>query len=235
MVLALRIDIDNPFGLSSRFRRRLNRFSINYGLIPRSTRLGYLDNASDLRDWLENQDIPATWFFRTATCPTKSLLPFFTKGKNQINLHAERTSSFEDFTQEVRTWEKLCATKVTGFSKHGSGVLKLSKMHDVRYDPESLLQFAKELGLTYFVGNGMDYLEPFTKDNGFTYVPSVFWLDRIDQYGTSGVLEKLVEDSAKNPVVLLIHPVWWAQQPELKKNFEWLLKKTEFVPFDSIL
>ncbi len=235
MVLAIRIDIDNPFGYSSRFRRQLNRLSINYNAIPRLTQLGYLDDAKNLSLWLSKHGIPATWFFRTTTYPTKSLIPFFIGGGNHINLHAERTNSQEDFTKEVRNWEKLCGTKVTGFSKHGSGLLKLSRMHDPGYDPTSLIQYGKNLGFKYFIGNGIDYKESFVKEDEFIFIPSVFWLDRIEQYGTSGVLEQLVEASAKQPIVILLHPVWWTQQPELRKNLSWLSKNAEFTTIQNIL
>jgi hypothetical protein len=235
MVLALRVDIDNPFGYSSRFRRQLNRLSINYNLVPRLTRLGYLDNARALNQWLSKHKIPATWFFRTATYPTSSILPLFTTGVNQINLHAERTGSVDDFREEVEKWEDLCRAKVTGFSKHGSGVLKLSRMHDPTYDPASLLQYAKTLSLRYFIGNGMDYNEAFVRNHQFTYIPSVFWLDRIEQYGSSRALEQLLEYSSQNSVVLLLHPVWWHQQPELRKNLDWLVRNGKFSSIDSIL
>ncbi|MFW9975489.1 MAG: hypothetical protein ACFFDQ_09510 [Candidatus Thorarchaeota archaeon] len=234
MGLAIRIDIDNPFGLSTRFRRRINIYSINYGFVPRWTRLGYLDNSTKLCKWLTNKGVPATWFFRTVSCPTKSLIPLFTNNGHQINLHAERTGSLGDFTQEVRKWEKLCSTKVTGFTKHGSGYLRLSKKHDVKYDPESLLHFAQELGMDYFIGNDMDYTKSIIKDDGFVYVPSIFWLDRLNQYD-SGALDKLVEVSADIPVVLLIHPVWWVQEPDVRKNLEWLVEKVEFEPLDKLL
>jgi hypothetical protein len=235
MVLTLRIDIDNPFGYASRFRRQLNRLSINYNLVPRLAKLGYLDNARALNQWLSGYRIPATWFFRTVTYPTRSLLPLFTTGTNQINLHAERTGSMEAFRQEIVKWETLCQLKVTGFSKHGSGTLKLSRMHDPTYDPERLIDYAKKLDLKYFIGNGMDYKESFLNLGGFTYIPSVFWLDRIAQYESSNVLEQVVKDSAKQPVVVLLHPVWWHQQSELRNNLEWLVKNAEFSSIDGIL
>ncbi|MHA1864083.1 MAG: hypothetical protein ACTSWA_09980 [Candidatus Thorarchaeota archaeon] len=235
MTLALRIDIDNPFGYSSRFRRQLNRLSINYNLIPRLSQLGYLDNAKNLSIWLSKHDIPATWFFRTATYPTKSLMPYFTRGGNKINLHAERTNSLEYFTKEVKHWEHLCMIKATGFSKHGSGVLKLSRMHHASYDPIRLMQYGKSMGFEYFVGNGMDYNEPFVKEDGFIYIPAVFWLDRIEQYGSSEVLKQLVEDSVETPVIVLMHPVWWILRPELRKNLDWLVENAEFTTIESIL
>ncbi|MFX1483535.1 MAG: hypothetical protein ACFFCP_10125 [Promethearchaeota archaeon] len=235
MVLAIRIDIDNPFGLSSRFRRQLNRISINYGLIPRWARLGYLNNAISLRTWLTNKGVPTTWFFRTVSCPTKSLLPLFTQEGNQINLHAERTSSLEDFANEVRLWETICSTKVTGFTKHGSGKLKLSRMHDPRYDPADLMHYGKSLNLEYFIGNGMDYKDPFVKEDGFLYVPAVFWLDRIEHYGSAAALKQLIDDSTDYPAIVLVHPVWWMHQPDVRKNLKWLVENAEFTSIQNLL
>lgn len=235
MVLALRIDVDNPFGYSSRFRRQMNRISINYGMVPRWTRLGYLDSAIALRDWLIRNGVIVTWFFRTVTCPTEDTLPPFKENDNRINVHAERTSSAEHFEQEVRNWERICRTRATGFTKHGSGMLKLSRMHDVEYNAEKMKEYAGRLGLHYFIGNGIDYTEPFERNEGFTYVPSVFWLDRIEQYNDSDVLEKVVQFSDSNPVVVLVHPVWWIQKPIVRENLSWLTKKSKFVSLESIL
>ncbi|RLI55688.1 MAG: hypothetical protein DRP09_09120 [Candidatus Thorarchaeota archaeon] len=235
MPLALRIDVDNPFGYATRFRRQLNRLSINYGLIPRMTRLGYLDNAISLSKWLHVRSIQATWFFRTVTCPTRSLLPLFTGAGDQINLHAERTSSVEDFQREIAEWEKLCGNKVTGFSKHGSGKLKLSRMHDSKYEPSTLVEYARQLGLKYFIGNGTHYTEAFLREDDFTFIPSVFWLDRMGQYDEEDILERVAKYSADSPVVVLLHPVWWAQRPEMRFDFEWLVDNAEFVPIEDLL
>lgn len=235
MPLALRIDVDNPFGYASRFRRQLNRLSINYNLIPRLTQLGYLDNAISLNRWLSSRDVPVTWFFRTATYPTKSLRSLFTEAGNKINLHAERTGSLESFQDEVAKWEKLCGARATGFSKHGSGMLKLSRMHDPKYDPQSLIEYAKQIGLRFFIGNGTDYKESHAVDDEFAFIPSVFWLDRKEQYDENDILRQVAKDSTNMPIVVLMHPVWWVQRPELRADFEWLMENAEFVPIEDLL
>ncbi|MFW9975145.1 MAG: hypothetical protein ACFFDQ_07775, partial [Candidatus Thorarchaeota archaeon] len=69
MGLALRIDVDNPFGYATFFKKVLNRVSLDYDIIPRWKSLGYLEHAKQLWDYLEHKRVPTTWFFRNITAP----------------------------------------------------------------------------------------------------------------------------------------------------------------------
>ena len=197
MVLAVRVDVDNPFGLSTRFRRLLNRVSINYGFVPKLSKLGYLDNSIQLLQRLGQSGIQATWFFRTVSAPTKALLPFFSDLQQSLGLHAERTNTFETFLGELKLWEKRLGKRPGGFTKHGSGELKLSRMHDPSYIPEKLLDFGKRAGLRFFLGNDHQYLNPYSEHDGFIYAPSVFWLDRTSLYGKSFSIDSFIDDAKK--------------------------------------
>lgn len=235
MVIAVRIDVDNPFGLATKYRRLLNRISINYGLVPKLSQLGYLDNAMKLLQHLGNNGIRATWFFRTVSTPTKTLLRHFSDLNQDLGLHAEQTSNFETFSNEVRLWERRCGRKPTGFTKHGSGELKLSRKHDPSYTPEKLVDFGRRAGLSFFLGNDHQYLNSFSEHDGFFYAPSVFWLDRTTLYGDSFSLNSIIEAAASNPIIVLLHPVWFAQRKEVSENLERLMDKCVFSTVEDVL
>ena len=235
MVIAIRIDIDNPFGLATRFRRLLNRISINYGIVPKLTQLGYLDNSLKLLQRLASSGVRATWFFRTVSAPTKGQLSHFSDMHQDLALHAEQTGSYESFSKEVQLWEKKCGKKPVGFSKHGSGELKLSRKHDPSYIPEQLLEYGRKAGLGYSLGNHHEYLDEFIDHDGIIYAPSVFWLDRTTLYGDSFSLDSFIEDATSRSVVVLIHPTWFAQKQEVADSLERLLDKCEFSTVEDVL
>jgi hypothetical protein len=235
MVIAIRIDIDNPFGMATRFRRLLNRISINYGVVPKLTQLGYLNNSIKLLSRLASSDICGTWFFRTVSAPTRGLLHNFIDFNQDLGLHAEQTGSLESFSKEVRTWEKKCGRRPTGFTKHGSGELKLSRRHDSTYAPARLLEYGRKTGFTYFLGNNHQYQDAISEHDGIIYAPSVFWLDRTTLYGESFSLDSIIETSFSIPLIVLIHPVWYAQRKEVSDGLERLLDKCEFSTIEDVL
>ena len=235
MVIAVRIDIDNPFGMATRFRRVLNRLSINYGIVPKLTQLGYLDNAMRLLERLTTAGIQATWFFRTVSTPTKGVLSHFTDTNQGLGLHAEQTSSFELFSREVKIWEKRFGRRPTGFTKHGSGKLKLSRKHDPNYAPEQLVEYCRKAGLSYFIGNHHEYKDSFIEYEDVIFAPSVFWLDRTTLYDTSFSLETVIEDSSRRPLILLVHPVWYSLRKEVSDSLECLIDKCEFSTIEDVL
>lgn len=235
MGLAIRIDIDNPFGYATRFRRVLNRLSINYGIVPKLHQLGYLDNSVKLSERLTNGGIPATWFFRTVSTPTRGLLHNFTNASQDLGLHAEQTGGIDSFSREVEHWQKRCGTKPKGFTKHGSGELKLSRKHDPTYAPKQLLEYGKKLGLGYFLGNGHTYQESFSEHDGIIFAPSVFWLDRTTLYGDTFSLESVIEESSMRPIIMLVHPVWFNQRRDVAESLEQMIDKCEFSSIEDIL
>jgi len=235
MGLAIRIDIDNPFGYATRYRRLLNRLAINYGIVPKMKELGYLDNSIKLSQRLCDSGVPATWFFRTVSIPTKGLLPYFSNNSQTMGLHAEQTVSLGSFTKEVEHWQKKCGTKPKGFTKHGSGELKLSRKHDPAYAPKQLIEYGKKLGIGYFLGNGHNFQDAFSEHDGVIFAPSVFWLDRKTLYGDTFSLESIVEESNIRPIIMLFHPVWYGQRQEVSEDLEYLISKCEFSTIDEVL
>ncbi len=124
MTISLRIDVDNPFGYATLWKKSLNKLSLDYDLVPRSERLGYLEPARALKAYLDEEGIAATWFFRNVTAPQGKLLREFKTAKYELAFHAERSDSFEAFHAELMEWRRRIGITPVGFSKHGSGEVK---------------------------------------------------------------------------------------------------------------
>lgn len=233
--LALRVDVDNPFGYANKIKRLLNRMSINFGVIPRFEQLGYLDHARALNMYLHDNGVPVTWFFRNVTTPSRGSLRSFRSNKSCINIHAERTDSYENFAREVKEWEQRCRIRATGFTKHGSGTLKLSRKHAVEYNPKVFIEHGKNLRLKYFVGNGHDLSQSYKIQDGFAFAPSVYWMDRTSLHPSDYTIDNLISESKQRSIIVLLHPVWWALKPEVHKRFEYLVNHATFEPLEELL
>jgi peptidoglycan/xylan/chitin deacetylase (PgdA/CDA1 family) len=233
MGMSLRIDVDNPFGYQNMYRKILNRISLDYNLIPHWSRLGFLDNAKRLRDYLQENAVSATWFFRNITAPKKEDIDGFTMGSFDIALHAERTDTLEHFSEEVNRWTNSFGFKPRGFSKHGSGDQKLSRQHVMEYNDENFLNLGANIGLEYFCGNGTDYRQTFRIREGLVFVPAVLWLDNLALHGSETVLEEAIDFSKDNPLIVLLHPIRWAMQTEVRELLEHLIRQVDFKPLIS--
>jgi hypothetical protein len=233
MGLSLRIDVDNPFGYATLFRKILNKLSLDYNIVPHWSFLGYLDNAERLAGYLHDNSVPATWYFRNITTPKKGSLGKFQRNIFNLELHAERTDTLQNFTNEVEQWSRAFGGRPRGFTKHGSGDLKLSRKHVMEYDDSTFIEFGVNLGFEYFLGNSMNIRQPFEMRDGLVFIPNVFWLDNMDLYPSGKVLEDALDYSRNNPLVVLVHPFRWAMQPEVQERLEWLIKQVEFEPIIS--
>ncbi|TFH04244.1 MAG: hypothetical protein E4H14_15190 [Candidatus Thorarchaeota archaeon] len=233
MGLSLRIDVDNPFGYASLYKKILNRISLDYNLIPKLSSLGFLDHAKKLRNYLDENSVPTTWFFRNITAPSKTLLKEFRKSPFDLALHAERTDTLQNFTSEVQKWKKNFGTTPKGFSKHGSGDLKLSRMHVMEYDAEAFVDYGVELGFEYFSGNGTAYDSKFENRNGFVYIPAIFWLDNLDLHSKGLSLDDIITLSESKQIVVLVHPFWWGTLKEVRDRLDYLVRHTNFVPLQK--
>jgi len=233
MGLSLRIDVDNPFGYASLYKKILNRISLDYNLIPKLSSLGYLDHEIKLRNYLQKNSVPTTWFFRNITTPNRKELSAFRKNPFDLALHAERTDTLLNFTLEVQKWKKNFGTTPKGFSKHGSGDQKLSRMHVMEYDSETFVDYGIELGFEYFSGNGTMYDSGFENRNGFVYIPAIFWLDNLNLHPTFTSMDEIITLSESKAIIVLVHPIWWSIQSDVRERLEYLVKETEFVPLQK--
>jgi len=161
--ILLRIDVDNPFGWSSTYKKFLNYISINFRKVPiRYNYLGYLKDSRSLFNTLNDAGVKGTWFFRVQTRPRHQFRAELSKNGHEIAYHAERTASKKDFQEDLEILSRKFKEKILGFSKHGSGTIKLSRYHNPEYEVETLLKLGIESDLKYFSGNGLDpSLSPF--------------------------------------------------------------------------
>jgi hypothetical protein len=235
MGLSLRVDVDNPFGYATLVRKILNRISLDYNLIPRWKRLGYLDHALNLNSYLADLQIPATWFFRNETAPSLKYLSNFKTGLSSVALHAERTDTFENFYREIAEWNRRFSELPRGFSKHGSGDIKLSRKHVMEYDSEKLLHLAASTKMEFFIGNGADFHEPIRVLEQLVYIPSVVWLDRLELYGEDFSIKQLAEYVKTHSVVALIHPYWWGTRADVKEVLQEVTESVNIIPLMQLV
>jgi hypothetical protein len=229
MTISLRIDVDNPFGYATLWKKVLNKVSLDFDLVPRSERLGYLGPARALKMYLDEKGVHATWFFRNITAPSGKTLRSFVS-KNELALHAERSQSYDVFHAELREWIRRFGIKPAGFSKHGSGDLKLSMKHDKEYDPEKLIEYGKREKMRYFSGNGTDFKAPFENRDGLIYIPAVFWLDNPSLHQPSVSMNDLIRYSENKSLIVLVHPIWWVMRRDVKERLEYLTRNVTFEP-----
>ena len=238
MPVILRIDVDNPYGWHSFPRKVLNYFSINYRRLPiRYGILGYLDKAKLLFQELIDVQVPATWFFLPQTRPPKQFINSLLKNKHEIAYHAERTSSLRDFNSDLELLSKRLPSQILGFSKHGSGELKLSKYHTAEYELETMLEIGQEAGMRYFSGNNENPTSQAIQKNQILVFPGAFWINEnyreVKKYSINWLIENA---STGKSYVVLTHPNAWAfsnkEREDLRKIVELV---DEFQTFSSII
>ncbi len=204
MALILRIDVDRPYGKRGFVRHVASRLSSDFYL-PRMNRLGYLDDLTTILKMLNERGKSAYVFFRKCTYPTPQICELMQEGGHQIGLHLENSRSFETFQEELRSLEQKPGQRITAFSKHGSGRMRLGLHHYPPYEPERYLPWAKNTGLKYFFGNLENpELEP-QLDGELVSFPSAFWLEPSWRNVNRFPIDWLLREAAERDVVLLMH------------------------------
>ena len=220
MPVILRVDVDNAYSTTS-----LNYLKLNW-YFPNIGKLGYLKHLKDLIQNLDDRGVGATFFFKTKTIPDQvSLL-----NKHELGLHVVYANDYEAFKRELTHVSKKIGTTLRGFSKHGSGTIKLARRHYWQYTPEVYIEWANRAHLDYFSGNRTDPAEPPVKYNSITYFPSAFWVNEIYREKKFDI-KWLVEFSTNNQVVVLVHPLNWAVNPRVRKGFENIMNKIDKFSF----
>jgi len=215
----LRIDVDNTYGWSSFGKKALNYLSLNYWFPP-IKKLGYLKFLDALLKDLETRGIPATFFFTKFTTP-KNLELY---KKYEVGPHVVLAKNYYQFINELNQISKKLDRKFRGFTKHGSGELKLSRRHSPEYTPRKYVEWAQKAKLKYFLGNGENpEQKPYRINNVLVY-PSAFWLNeayRAKKYN----IDWLAEESGKRDIVVLFHPYRWTTSPQVRKDYEKMMEK----------
>ena len=225
----LRIDVDNPYGWQTGWRKILNYLRLNWWF-PAVKSLGYLIFLDELLDDLEARDVPAVFFFTELTVP-KNLERY---KDYEVGAHIVSAGSYDEFLVELNDISGRLQRRIHGFTKHGSGKLKLSRRHEPLYDLDEYVKWAQKAKLRYFLGNGENPEErPFFVGDVLVY-PSAFWINknyRADKYD----LEWLAEESEKRDIIVLLHPYNWATNEQVRNDYEEILSRVDrFVTLRSI-
>ena len=174
--------------------------------LPRMNWLGYLHDLESILEILNERGKSAYVFFQEVHLPHPADLRTMQKGGHQFGLHLENSRSDETFQEELRSLEQKLGQRITAFSKHGSGRMRLGLHHYPPYEPERYLPWATNLGIRYFFGNLEDpEMEP-QKQNDLTTYPSAFWLEPSWRDVNRFPIEWLLRKAAERDVVLLMHP-----------------------------
>lgn len=206
MALIIRIDVDRPYGRRPVTRHVLSRLGSDL-YFPRIAALGFLAELETILTWLNGEGARAYVFFRRCTLPSPQVLRLLEAGQHEIGLHLENSRSFADFQEETRILEHHAGRKVLAVSKHGSGGAKFGLRHYAPYEPETYIQWARQVSMRLFLGNLEDpTLEPTEASGDFLAFPSAFWLEPSWRDVNKFSVDWLLDRGRRQDVVLLIHP-----------------------------
>lgn len=228
MSLMIRIDVDRPYGKQGFVRHVASRVSSDFAL-PRMPGLRYLDELKSILHILNTNGRTAHVFFRKCTYPTPEVCALMDEGGHQFGLHLENSRSEETFNEELLSLEQTLGRSVTGFSKHGSGVLHLGRHHYAPYEPERYLPWAKAAGMKYFLGNLENPGLPPTQDGDLVCYPSAFWLEPHWRDMKKFPLEWLLSEATERDVVMLLHPDNVTSDAEIMREFIAAVEKLETI------
>lgn len=228
MALIVRIDVDRPYGKQGIVRHVASRISSDF-FLPRMHWLGYLDELKTILRILNASGKSAYVFFRKCTYPTSEICQLMQAGGHQFGLHLENSRSAETFQEELRSLERRLGQRITAFSKHGSGRLRLGRDHFFPYEPERYLPWARKAGMRFFFGNLENpELKP-VQDGDLRSFPSAFWLEPYWRDAERFPIEWLLREAARRDVVMLLHPDNVTASPEVMREFLLAIEKLDTV------
>jgi len=230
MSVILRIDVDRAYE-----NRILHYMRVNQELFMGIDSLEYLESCKEVIKDLDDRGIKASIFFQPFTVPNKEFAYELMKDGHSVGLHAVHTKDFKDFTRDLDKISRRFDGKICGFTKHGSGKLKLSRRHDPKYDSEKFIEYAKQSDLRYFLGNKENPEEREKIIDGLLYFPSAFWLNR-NYREDKFTIDWLAEESVSRTIVVLMHPEDVVSGTELMvQEYERILNRVEFITIDEII
>lgn len=225
MAIIVRIDVDSPFGWQNFFRKALSRIHLDFSPISlRYYWLGYHTEVRTVARDLMERKIPAYWFYQLATRPSRTFAKMLMNCGHEIGFHAVQDVSWETFRIEYEKFEKKVGLTINGFTKHGSGKLKLSYLHSPNYNPPKLLNFAKRAGLEYFWGNYGDPSKECQYINGIQYYEGVFWLNTNYRDKEKFTFDWLLHTSKKRDIIALFHPLEIATNKQVRDLYNQLIE-----------
>lgn len=226
MALIVRIDVDRPYGKRGFLRHVASRVSSDFYL-PRMSWLGYLNELKSILNILNERGKSAYVFFRKCTYPTQEICELMQKGAHRVGLHLEDSRTAGTFNEELHALETWIGQRVTEFSKHGSGRLRLGLHHYPPYEPARYLPWAQNAGMKVFFGN-LENPELESEQHGdLTHFPSAFWLEPTWRDVNSFPIEWLLQEAPKRNIVMLLHPDNVTASREIMREFLFVLDKLE--------
>jgi hypothetical protein len=88
-----------------------------------------------------------------------------------------KTHALKRLSRELRWLEQTLCRRVTAFSKHASGRMRLGLHHHPPYEPEWYFPWANDAGLKHFFGN-LENPKLESQQNGeLLSFPGAFWLE----------------------------------------------------------
>jgi len=218
----IRIDVDKPFGSKNIFRRLFSKSRENF-YFPLIEGI-YLKGFVKILNLLNEYNFSGHFYFRNCTIPLKKHIILLENYKHIIGFHAENTSTFENFKEELNYFQKkLKNYSVESFTKHGSGYYKLGKNHYAKYEPDKYFNWAKKLNKRFDFGNGIINLN--NKNDNIPYFRSAFWIEKSYRDQGFNQMDQLIEFAKTNDVVVLIHPCNFERYSLVKEDFNYLLEK----------
>jgi len=218
MALFIRIDVDKPYGHKNFISKLLSKINENFIriLFPKL----YLKGLIHLLEFLNENKIASSIYFRNCTIPSTKVMDLLLKGNHSIGFHAENTKNKETFSEELEIFREKIGIEVRHFTKHGSGTFKLGKNHYPIYEPEKYLKWSKELNLVYKFGNGtLDALSQQSND----FISDMFWAEFWYRNELFNSINTLINESKNNDYVFLIHPSNYETHKNVKVEFHKLV------------
>lgn len=223
MALIIRIDVDRPYGKQPLLRHALSRLSSDFAF-PKIETLGYLRELKIILEMLNKEKTKAYIFFRRCTLPSKEILSLICQGEHEIGLHLEDSRSFNNFLNEKEILERHIGRSVFSVSKHGSGGAKYGFHHYAPYEPDKYIEWARQSGMRFFLGNMEDpSIRQPMHEPGFRVYPSAFWLEPAWRNTKLFTIDWLLSEAKSFDIVLLIHPENVLADPVLFQQFQLLL------------
>lgn len=226
MALIIRIDVDRPYGKQGLVRHVASRVSSDY-FLPRMEWLRYLDELKTILRIMNANGRASHVFFRKCTYPNQEVCALMDEGGHQFGLHLENSRSYATFTEERESLEQFLGRRVVGFSKHGSGVLQLGRHHYAPYEPDKYLQWGRDAGMEYFLGNLENPELPPAHDGSLLSYPSAFWLEPHWRDKKKFPIEWLLREAKQRDVVMLLHPDNVTSAPEIMREFVLAVEQLE--------
>lgn len=222
MPLILRIDVDKPYGNHTLIRKLASKF-FEETAFP-CPLVGYLDHLKDFLTIIDEQNIPAIFYFRICTLPGQQLITSMLSRGHRIGWHAENTRSLVSFKAELEIFKAKTGIMPHSFSKHGSGVRKLGRYHYPPYEMEKYIDWSKQTGIPFFFGN-----DPYTKESKSlkNFHKEIFWIEKNYRNEDFKEIKEVIERAQNESVPIITHPENIIRDVTCKKDFLELINESK--------